>query len=360
MAIFLQRLCWNTNSWRGPTGERYAKELSYVGDNGMGHEEWNFNTSDLIDKSVCGYMYYSPSPGHTLWRGQHDIYFYAISPQKQRHLVGCYKQASFISEGKRKSLRSIFETSPVFEKRVEELCALCLPSIPDESEARSLLLDGFSMNIRVRPDDIRIYRPQRLITKADIGGREPKHLSRYTKPLFLSAPPCGRAISPRNTTSLESGYDDELLEDAYVRHTKAERKVIARTHNQLSNRFRKWLKGLNAKGVRAETSGIDVVCTYGGKEYLFELKSCYRQSSRQALREALGQLFEYSYYPGRKPRECLAIVVDIVPDPSDVGWFRTLNQEGHAVELFWVTGNTVYSPRLTKQELPNEAKRGRP
>jgi hypothetical protein len=43
------RICWNTGSWRAPTGEaaKLEKSGSSVAENGFGVEEWLFNFSWL-------------------------------------------------------------------------------------------------------------------------------------------------------------------------------------------------------------------------------------------------------------------------------------------------------------------------
>ena len=86
----LQRLCWNSNGWRGPTGQQYGKEHSYVGENGFGHEEWNLNTSDLIEGKVYGYTYYTPPQDAIGPPSSYDVYFFTIAEDKKRLLVGAY------------------------------------------------------------------------------------------------------------------------------------------------------------------------------------------------------------------------------------------------------------------------------
>lgn len=359
MTILLQRVCWNTNGWRGPTGDRYGKENSYVGTNGIGHEEWNLNTTDLIGGNVYGYIYYSPPENTQMWNQAHDIYFFTISPTKERLLVGCYRDARFLSEKEKRSLKQKYQDSILLEKRIDEVVALNIPPVSTARKARSLLLNNFAINISVCPSNIDSYHPPRPIRKIDIEGREPKYLSRYTKPLFLYKPPSGKNIQALPNI-VSGGTSYELLEDSYVRYTKAQRKVIERTHNQISNRFRSWLKSMGAKSVRAEKAFVDVVCLFKNNSYIFEIKSCYGQSSRHALREALGQLLEYSYYPGREITKFRGIVIDIPPSTEDIGWFSEMNNRGVQVEIFYVKGEAVYSPRITNNRLAHEAMRYKP
>jgi hypothetical protein len=352
----LQRVCWNSNDWRGPTGDRFGKESSYVGKNGFGHEEWNFNTSDLIDGMVYGYAYYRPSEGTPQFKSWHDIYFFAIEPDLGRQFVGYYKDARFLSEKERAALKRKFQTSDVLEKRIDELLSLGLPTIPTAKRAEKYLVNQFSINIEVAPEDVHSL-PHRRLTSADIGGRDPKRLSRYAKPLFLTHPPSishrKRAPTPQYKTT---GIVGDLTEDGYLRYTEEQRKVIRPVHKQLSNRFRAWLKSADATKVVGEASSVDVYCACDGARYLFELKVCFQQNTRLALREAIGQLLEYRFYPGRPAVDHLGIVLDAEPSAYDIAWHAALQQASVPIELYWLKGDSVFSARITKQAIAERAK----
>lgn len=347
MTILLQRLCWNTNSWRGPTGGMYLKEQSYVGVNGFGHEEWNLNTSDLLNGRAFGYIYYNPTDHSDLTGNAHDIFFFAINKTKQRVLVGHYENAEFLNQNERKKLKEAFEQSDILAKRIDELVALKLPSIKTDKAARRLLLDQFSANILVDPMNIHSFDPPLVLSTESLGGREPKYLSRYTKPTFLiSKPEIYRGIS--NSVPKPLGVSNqELLEDAYLRFTAEQQKVISRLHNQLSNRFCKWLREIGADNIKIESAFIDVEAVYKNKRYLFELKTCYQQTTKHAIRDAIGQILEYSYFPGRQQPSFSAIVLDTEPSDIEITWCKKMIVGGIEIELFWLKGMNVYSANIT-------------
>lgn len=360
MAILLQRLCWNSNSWRGPTGDRYRQEDSYVGRTGFGHEEWNFNTADLIGGHVHGYCYYNPPEGSPTLAGSHQIHFFAIEPNTHaRMLVGRYCQARFLTKDEQEELKEELLHSDYGLKRIEELLALDIEPLSDEQVVKEHLFGEFALNLRVTPEHVKGLGTPVPLSPSDIGGRDPKHLSRYARPVFLSAPPSpARSNRVSRATPTIGGHDEDLLTDAYLRFTKAQRRVIKRNHNALSNRFRLWLKQTGAQGVSAEAASVDVVCMYSGETYLIELKSCYRSSTRHALREALGQLLEYSFFPGRPPADHICVVLDATPTSADLEWFRTINQKLFPVELFWLKGETVHSAGVTNSPLADRAVNG--
>lgn len=355
--ILLQRLCWNTNGWRAPTGDMFGKEDSYVGREGFGHEEWNLNTTDLLNGRAFGYTYYSPPEGSELIGKGHDIYFFAISPSKERKLIGYYRDARFLDAKERDELKRAFTKSDLLEKRSEELMALRIPAIANARDARRLVLDQFSANIVVSPQDIHAVSGEPVLSKEMLGGRDPKYFTRYTKPVFLDRAP---SLRGRNLIARPARVptDQELLEDAYVRFTKPQQRVISRLHNQLSNRFRKWLREIGTREIAAESAFIDVQCVYGGKRHLFELKTCSQHlSPRHAIREAIGQLFEYSYFPQRRAPHFAAIVLDAEPSRDELLWCRAMVTNGIRIELFWLKGEDVYCADMAEHPLAGFARR---
>jgi hypothetical protein len=148
----------------------------------------------------------------------------------------------------------------------------------------------------------------------------------------------------------------ELFEDAYPRCTREQLLQIVPHHNRLSNRLRAWFAKVGATEIAAECDSVDVSCLHSGQSCLFELKTCHKQSTRHALREALGQILEYAFYPGRPRRERLAIVLDAEPSKSDTAWFRRLVEIGVTVELFWLIENDVYAEPVSDHPLAIHAR----
>ncbi len=345
MTLLLQRICWNSNDWRGPTGEEFGKEQSYVGENGFGHEDWNLNTADLIDGKIHGYTYYNPPSSGSL--GPHDIYFFAITPKKERVLVGAYLNARFLDLAERQQLKDRLRGSEYLKRRADELLALNLPNLQSEDAAIDKLLQDFAINVEVDPANVVILLPHRSLDPSLIGGRDPSRLNRYTMPTFLDGSPIEKSIRPPPPAPAKG----PLIEDAYVRFTPAQQRVIRRRHNELSNRFQAYLSKLKASEIKAEKDSVDVSCVFDNRSCLFELKTCYPLLSRLALREALGQVLEYAFYPGRPEPDCVGIVLDAVPSDTDLGWFQRLVKGGIAIELFWLVGEELRSAKLTDHPL---------
>jgi hypothetical protein len=287
--------------------------------------------------------------------GPHDIYFFTIAPDKNRLLVGAYRKASFLDSGERGKLKARLEGSDYLQRRAEELVALGLPHLQSERAALRLLSNDFALNVWTEPEQVVAFSPPRALRSSDIGGRNPRDLKRYTTPLFINHEPLGGTTQPPTPAPQQPKPDRELFEDAYVRFTPAQQRVITRRHNVLSNRFRGWLGAVGATAIKVESESVDVSCEYSEQSYLFELKTCYNLATRHALREALGQVLEYGFYPGRSNRDRFAVVLDAAPSPADIEWFRCLGKIGIAVELFWLLGESVYTAKATDALLGSKA-----
>jgi len=63
MIYLFQRIIQNGFQWTRPSPGRLgpAGEGTYVGVNGFGLEDWNFNKNLLIDGYLYGYCYYRPA-----------------------------------------------------------------------------------------------------------------------------------------------------------------------------------------------------------------------------------------------------------------------------------------------------------
>lgn len=94
MIYLFQRLIQNENQWIRPSGGRLGqkKEGEYVGKNGFGHEDWNFNLDFEIDGYLYGFSYYEPAQEKL---NKDFSIAYGIYKNKQWHLVGFYLNAKY-------------------------------------------------------------------------------------------------------------------------------------------------------------------------------------------------------------------------------------------------------------------------
>ena len=132
----------------------------------------------------------------------------------------------------------------------------------------------------------------------------------------------------------------ELLnEQAYMRETQSSQKNVLRLHAALSNRFRSWIERRFGETAVQEQSGIDIHFTHDRVTHLAELKICYGANTRLAIREALGQVFEYNHYPPRQERQSWWIVLDCRPSKTDIEYVALLTEKYQLpLSLAWQVG----------------------
>lgn len=136
-----------------------------------------------------------------------------------------------------------------------------------------------------------------------------------------------------------------LDEDPYYQQGVKFLRLIRRRHNKLSNDFTRWLKKVGCTNIRQERDHIDVEFRDKSKHYCGELKICYGIGSTRAIRDALGQLLEYNFYPHRRRFSGWTIVLDEQPTEDVIEYIRTLRREfGFPLSLGWRDGTDFVYP----------------
>ena len=71
----------------------------------------------------------------------------------------------------------------------------------------------------------------------------------------------------------------------------------------------------NYSQVESEADWVDLRATVAGRQYLFEIKAA--STAKRCIREALGQLVEYTHYPDRDRNSPLVVVGDAKLSEAD-------------------------------------------
>lgn len=325
MLRLMQRICWNTRGWRMPSGS--TNENGFPGENGFAHEEWNFQISDTWNSFVFPYIYSVPQQRRLDEHGgQFDIGFFTRYQESNRWLfIGIHHHAELILDEEYSRIFESFMESGIFDRRADELLA-----VTDKFETREAALkevtDAFTVpyiRIKTRRSDIEVFSQPIPIEK-------PSN-NRFTRFTYVDEFPCA--------AHNEEQQHSALAEDGYYRESSSYLKKIIPKHNKLSNDFCRWL---NERGVvvRQEENCIDVLFKINRTRYIAELKVVREVGTTKAVREALGQLLEYNYYPGRDINEEWMIILDQEPARADQDYIDNLiGQLQLPLRIGWQTGN---------------------
>lgn len=183
MLTMLNRMCWNTAGWRYPSGS--TDESGYPGENGFGHEEWNFNLEDNVDGFVYAYVYYRP-PHTTIQRarGEYRIGFWTRDPASRNNLlVGIYNIATLPSQQDYNRADEVFAEKRIYSRRADELNK----AVPRMSRDRAFYEVTCAIRDQLLPfrchiDDVQILKEPILLENLSIS----KGMSyRFATPVFI-------------------------------------------------------------------------------------------------------------------------------------------------------------------------------
>lgn len=349
MEYLLQRLCWNSNGYQYPAGETMNVDKGFAGKHGFGYEEWNFNNNDLIDNFCYGYMYQTPKESNGK---KYNIFFFTKDNEGRDLLIGFYKEAQFLNEKQRVDLEKKFKKSDIYVRRKQELISLGINKklannyILGETEEEKFV---FPLNISVDPKNMILFDSPLLINKLiqerlNYHYTTAENINHKKNKLTLLTRISKKSI----ITSLAHNEDKDLNEIPYLRAPNNDIKLIKPLHNKLSNDFKKYLCDEGFCNIEREKNAIDVIAIRENRTYIFELKVVNMPYVRHSLREALGQLLEYNYYPSRKKFDYLNIVLNRKPSEMEIKWCENLNKIGVRFELFWQNCNVFECAGLSR------------
>lgn len=320
---YLARICWNSKGWRCATGD--ARDLegqpSFVGMYGFGHEEWLFNNV----WTVKGWRYGFLEPVHDAW-AQHqgeiiDVGLYTIGPGKRRLWAGRIRRAEVLTEREALSARAEFDKRGYLKQMRDEVAAI-------GGDTSTLAPDaGFvPFNIRFRPEDLEVAEPPEPLPQ----DHRIWTLNRYVLTStdakdFLHEDHAGtRTLRPEHFNPRSPTGPTE----------------IEARHNQIQNHLFKLLVQRYGKAVVMEKSHVDIVVEHPELYAFIEVKS--DPEARIALRNAIGQLLEYTWYERPNARRPELIVVAPAPltDAAAAYLERIREKEGLRIRYMEVTLET--------------------
>lgn len=305
------RITYNTNGWVYPSG-RYGKSndiKTHEGQYGYGHEEWLFDISKLIN----GYHYSFLKPIRkeqaTHEGNSYEVHLYTIdSVSRKRYLIGNIKNLEVISNDHANDVKAIYEKKGWYKEMKHQLHAV-ETDWSDFQENRNIDL----FNIRFKPIDLDLYDPYLIADN--------EHyiysIDRYTFAQFTTIKTKdndkGFTFKPGRSSNLSKGTKS---------FTRGPRKVeIRQLHNEISEKLFDYLVdeyGENHVSQENSTgtggTRIDMVVKSSSGYIFYEIKTY--PCIKACIREAIGQLLEYAYWPEYDLAEKLVIVSQRLEDNS--------------------------------------------
>lgn len=309
------RICWNTKGWKFPSGPlgKSRNPKSYEAKCGYGHEEWLFDKSRIID----GYHYAFLQP-LGVKSGKHigktyNVSLYAINGSGKRFYVGDIKEVFCISEEEARKTLVFYKKKGWFKEMGEDIERIgANPNIFFKHEPLSFF------NVKFRFEDVCMRDELEEISDED---------SNLTT---------SRVVLLNKQTDFvikeEISVDDES--EGSLKNT-ARRKVVMNAeveydpyHDRMQNMLKEHLEESYKKEydkVCIEKNRVDIKArTRDGKWHYFEIKT---YQPKMCIRQSLGQIMEYAFWPDVQKAEKLIIIGDTTPDEEAVKYLRYIREK---------------------------------
>ncbi|MEE3998746.1 hypothetical protein V1T75_00240 [Tenacibaculum sp. FZY0031] len=338
----ISRLAFNSNGWIMPSGS-YGKsnhKESHEANYGYGHEEWLFDISKIIDGYHYGFLEPIRKQQDAYSGNTYDVWLYTIDGvSKSRYWVGEISNIEVINQEKANSIKSVYKKNG-WLKEMEEQIVQSGGNNTGFSDWKGVDL----FNVRFKPKNLIVNDPYYKLSS----NHPVTKLSRYNFSHFRND--FNTITENKNKKAFsfiadEEDKNDEESEGIKKTKHKREPKTIEITylHKAISNQLTKVLKKEYGNSrVKAEhpigvdSNRIDIVVNSETEGLIFYEIKTYN-SVKSSIREALGQLFEYSFWPNTDNAEQLIIITQKHNNLEDVkSYFKHLRDKiGISIYYQW-------------------------
>jgi hypothetical protein len=301
----IARICWNSNYWVFPSGRlgKSGEKKSFEYINGFGHEEWNFDTDKIVDDYVYGFLQQFNNKTSIHKGNIYNISFYSIerinSYKNNKWWFGKINSVEVISDEESERVYSIYEKNGWLSEMEGDLRKLNL-----ETKAFQETGSYDFFNIRFKIYDMNLLDAPIKIKKSDQAIP-----SFYYNLLNKTQDP-----HPPKTVSLKfnfkSGHNPG--KNKTVTSSKGGKNYKSLFHNEIQTNIFNILekkhkkRNVGTENVLGYQTKVDIVVKTKNGFIFYEIKTY--PTAKAAIREAIGQIIEYAYWPDQKKAEKLVIV----------------------------------------------------
>jgi hypothetical protein len=310
----IARIVWNTNKWvkpSGPSGK--STNPSFEKENGYGHEEWLFDGDKVIDGIKYGFL--EPIYKHqTNYEGKvFDIFLFTRDRDSNKTFwVTTLKDVQVLTEEESTEVLNHYKEQGWYDEMKADLYNLNL----DSNQLDEWITKNSSALFNIKFTATQIDNVPDVLTPVIDEKDIPS-----THYILMNT---SSDIQEKYEESTKTGFDFEnsgsldgnLLEKS-TRKRKGNEIELEMKHNQLQQKFLNYLQKTHGeKIVKREckaygASRIDIVQKTDTGYIFYEIKTY--NSLRTSIREGLGQLFEYCFYPDVHEAEKLVLVSHVAP-----------------------------------------------
>lgn len=284
----LARICWNDNGWLFPAGVlRHAEQsVTWAGKNGFGHEEWLFNYTWIIDGYRHTFLQQLTKRAvvERLSQKDFDLVLFTIDETGRRWRVASLQDCRIVDHDEAKRIVQIYKKKGWAEEMLQHVKDVS----GDTHELRKCMRSDptFVFNVSFKPGCATLYDPLEELAIE-------KRWARYGVLYSLESDGHGRTYSKPGKPTRKARKADAKTS----RHTRRsiDATIVDPIHAKLQNKLVEDLKrDRRVKNVACELDYVDIRFQIGDRVVFIEIKS--NPIAKRAIREAIGQLLEYSFY----------------------------------------------------------------
>jgi hypothetical protein len=320
----IARICWNDNYWVSPSGRKGKSKdkESYEYITGFGHEEWNFDTDKVIDGYVYGFLQQFNNKTDIHRDAIYNISFYSIekinSYKNKKWWLGKINSVEVISGEESERIFDIYKKNGWLAEMEADLRRLNLDLKPFQETSKDIFF-----NIRFK-----VFNMDLLDEPMEIEKSDPAIPSFYYNLLNKTKDP----------NLYTANYDKFIFKPGHnpgknetVTKSKGGKKDKSLFHNEMQTNIFTILEKRHKKGnVGTENdlgyqTKVDVVVKDHSNYVFYEIKTS--QTAKAAIREAIGQILEYAFWPNKNRAKKLVIIAPPAPTEDAKVYIQKLRKE---------------------------------
>ncbi|WP_276974953.1 hypothetical protein [Flavobacterium filum] len=285
----ISKICWNDFHWAKPSGTngKSPSANSYENARGFGHEEWLLDKSKVIDGYHYGFLQPLNLKTDRHVGKSYKIWLYSIRAD-EKVLIGCIEKAICISKEESKEVYKEYTKKGWIKEMISDLEDAGINSTAFK-ETDPLIF----VNVKFAIKDIKRSDEYHIIEKND------KNIT-TTRYKLLDKVADFKFVKPKHKGT--EGF----------RRKKVEETFVDPYHNKIQNKLSQLLRATGEyRNIQVEKNSIDIQATSKNNElHYFEIKT---NTPKNNIRQAIGQLLEYAFYPTENKAKKLIIVGDEEP-----------------------------------------------
>jgi hypothetical protein len=246
-----------------------------------------------------------------------NVRLYTIKPSKERLYVGVLKSAEVLDDETASQAVESLRRGGYLAKMKQEIS-----QVGGDPTALALGPARTTVNIRIRPDSLRIYG-------TPVAAKPIDKILRFNRYSMILA---GSHVLKEWAERTRRAWTTPPSTDPITYRLAARLVKVNRIERKMQKEIKHVLEKKYGKGkVEAERNFRDLMLTTANRRVLIEIKAS--QSARQAIRNAFGQLLDYAYFANRNKEGTELVVIGAGPPTPETGHYLQRLKDQFCLEI---------------------------